>query len=240
MPKLSTLTGRSVYSSSGKRLGLVSHVLFHPKGCEAVGFEIRPQPWLMMVARRSRFLTREQVSVSEGQLVVAGKRLPRSASQKTTGFSWEESVIWQGMEAVGSDGVDLGVISDATISLRTGAVSEIVVSGGATQDVAVGTRPVPGELVEGFDGERVVIRDLPDDVGYSGGAAAVAGKSVAVAKVRTEQAVTKAAEYGAKAAVYGAAAAKAAAQSETAKKARGALRAFGKMVQEATDPDEDE
>ncbi len=234
MPRLTTLSRLSVFATSGKTLGWVSHVLFHPTQPHVVGFEVRRPNLLLVVSRKPRYVLRERLTAVDGRLVLDSARLPSvRAGESALGHTWDETVIWLGMPVKTAEGVPAGTVADALVSLRTGELKTLEITGGVTSDVAVGRREIAGSHVKGFDGESVLIEDLADDVGYSGGVAAAAGKGAGAAKVHAERLAKKAA-------VYGSATAKVVRESDAAKKAADALRSFGQTVREAMEPDEDD
>jgi sporulation protein YlmC with PRC-barrel domain len=114
-------------------------------------------------------------------------------------------------------GVSLGTVRDGLFDSDTGELSALGLSSGAAADVAVGVRDIPVTMVDGFDGEVVVVADEAQAADTSGGAAAAAGRGTAVAKDVAGKAVKTAT-------LYVKAAAKVASESKTGKKALGWLK----------------
>lgn len=224
----------AVYSAKGRHIGRVADVLFGPNSTSVVGFVVARPRLFFLFDLRDRYVALDRVSFADGQLEIAttGDAWD-SAAAKRLGLSWDDTVIWVGMPVKTPSGLRLGSVRDGLFDPATGRLGKIGLTGGLTADVAVGVRDVSGDLVEGFDGEFVVVSEKVAAIETSGGAAAVAGKGAAIgAKAVGEAAKT--------AALYGKAAAKAASRSETGKKAMGWLKSVKDTVVDAMgDPDDD-
>ncbi len=215
MPDVSKLEGLTVVDARAKILGKVTHVLFHPTEPRAVGFEVQPPAIGYVVNRKPRYVPLGQVLIEGGELRLTGaKPLMDKAAEKAQGFEWESSVIWRSMPVLTRDGATMGFVRDVRISATDGSVTVLALTGGVTADVAVGTKQLDGTSVRGFDLEReaVIVEAEAAGVELSGGVAAQAGKSTAVAKLAAEKAA-KSAAAGAAVAV------RAAAKSDAAKRA---------------------
>jgi len=247
VPKARSVEGMSVYSprarkesSRGKtrlvgqsRLGVVDHVLFHPKRPHAVGFEIRRAPLFYLVQRKPVFVPLDQVDIGSDQLTLKSSRpLKDRAAEKKHGFEWEKTVIWVGMPVKTRSGESAGQVRDVSFSAASGDVRTLYLTEGIAADVAVGTKTIDGKQVVGFDGASVLIEEVLEETEFAGGMAKHAGKGAAVAKVGAERAAQTAI-------AAGKAGAKVAAQSELGKRAMRGLRAFTKAAKEAMRADDD-
>lgn len=194
MPRITELAGRPVLGAKGKRKGKVIDVLFHPTEARAIGYVVKPRNVLYLLERRPRYVAFEAMSHDgEGNALLPGGRMPSArAGEKATGVSWRESSYWRGMPVRAEDGDRIGVVQDATVSLKTGAVRALRVSTGVVGDVAVGRLEVPAEFIVGPRGDAVVLRAGYDQLEASGGLAAASAKGAAAARVHGERAAKKA------------------------------------------------
>lgn len=189
MPRLSSFTGRQVVGADGRILGRVSAVLFHASEPRMVGVQVDPGAMLGVIDRPPSYVLLGDLGLTEDRVSfrLDADRLPRdSAGAKALGFSWDESVIWRGMPVRSAQGDEVGIVHDVVFELDTGEVTALRISTGAVGDVAVGRLEIPGELVQGFDGEAVVVLPGYADIPAEGGAAKVVASGVASVKARGE------------------------------------------------------
>lgn len=239
---LRAVTGMSVVSAAGKRVGRVADVVFDPDGSpKVVGYVVERPRFLMLLDRRDRYLALDRTAIERDRIVAgAGRESWDKPAAARLGISWDSAVIWSGMPALTDSGEDLGRVRDALFDTGTGAVDAVGLTGGLTADIAVGVRDLPVRMVRRFDGEAVRFSDDAAQTSTSGGAAAAAGKGTAVAKQAASDAVQQAAKAAKTAAAYGASAARVAARSETGKKAASWLKALKDEVVDAMgDPDDE-
>jgi len=220
-----------VIDAKGVSLGRVSRALFHPSEPLLVGFEVRMRPWAYVLERQRRYVPISSVSVSPKQLTLAaGTRLEKVGGRRA-GVEWEQTVVWRGMPVRGASGALLGEVKEADLD-ADGHITRLVLGRGTTSDLAVGTREVPGEQVIGFSDGAVRLEDSVAAPEFSGGIAAGAGRTAAVAKVTAERA--------AKGAVTAAAsAARAAKGSSIGKRAALSWKGFAEGVKEGLADDGD-
>jgi uncharacterized protein YrrD len=235
VPTIESLEGLPVRTGKGKRYGMVDHVLFHPSEPTCVGLQVQPRAIGFLFTRKPVYILLSDVDLKKHSVEIKAEKKPpaRRASEKQAGFSWNDTVIWRGMDVRRRAGKKRGVVMDVEFS-PDGAVRFLTLTEGATADAAVGRRTVPVEEIVGFDGEDVVVEDeaaTEDD--FEGGLAASAGKTTAVAKVSAEVAAKKAVSYGK-------ATAKVASESDMGKKAMGALRGLAAEVKDAMELPEDD
>lgn len=194
MPVITDVEGLPVGDPEGNELGVVSHVLFHPREPRAIALEVTPPKLAVVIERKPRFLP-----IRPDSFVTCGgssfvewdaKKLPsKGAVEKELGVSIDETVIWRNMQVRLAGGARAGYVADVLFSRKTGHVLKLLLSEGSVADFAVGRREVPGELVEGFDGEAVIIdKSFLVAAPSSGGLAAASGKSAAYAKQGAEKA----------------------------------------------------
>lgn len=223
-----------VFDARGKHVGRVSRALFDPTEPVLVGFEIRMRPYAYVLERQRRYVARSAVTVTSKQMELAQGARPEKVDGGRAGVDWEQAVIWRGMPVRTASGRVLGEVKEADLDAN-GRVSRLVLTRGATSDVAVGSREVPGESVIGFSQGAVRIDDSVAAPEFSGGIAAGAGKTAAVAKVTAERAAQ-----GAVSATI--AAARAAKRSSVAKRASTSWKGFTEGIKEgmADEPGGDE
>jgi len=233
MPSIESVIDLPVVNKKGKRVGTVSHVLFHPSDPLVVGLEVRPKNVGYVVGLPPKYVPLEDVSVSKTKVILGEKGYPSErAVEKRFGFTWDETVIWRHMEVRTREGGPRGLLHDVVFK-SDGTVEAMTVTSGRTGDVTVGKRNVTPAMIVGFDGEDVIIEnDAATEDDFEGGFAANAGANVAVAKVTAEVAAKKTV-------AYTKATAKVAAESEIAKKTVGAFKGFLKEARDAMAEDED-
>lgn len=240
MPAITAVQGLAIVDPSGRRLGVVDHVLFHPEEPRAVGLEVVPMPILLFISRKPCYLplTPEMLAACGelGRIVWPGKRLPTSAAaDKLLGYPFDTTVIWRGMEVRLEDGRRAGYVTDAVFSRKSGRVLRLLLSEGSLADFAVGRTEVPGDLIVGFDGEAVVVRAEFVELESSGGIAGASGKGVAYTRHGAERAADAVLAAG----VVGLGAVARSVRSGYGRKAMRAIRKVGKRARRAIDPDKD-
>ncbi len=231
---LSEFEDLAVIDAKGRVAGRVTRVLFDGATPALVGFEVRMRPLAYLIDRPLRYVPRTGVTLSKrGLTLVPPARLER-ARGRAGGIEWDATVVWSGMPVVSESaapGEDpLGVVKDVDLGAE-GRVRRLVLSRGATSDVAVGIREIDGERVLGFAGGAVRVADEVARPQFSGGVAAGAGKTAAVAKVRAEQAAVGAVRAAA-------AATRAARRSGIGKRASASWKGFAEGLREGYADDE--
>lgn len=257
MLSLLQLDRTNVYGEPKKRsgerskVGRVTGVLFHPDEPRVVGYLVERSDLALMIERKDRMLAFDRATFSEGRLEVDGTTAWDRGAAKRLGVDWDKSVVWLGMPVHTRSGRQLGLVRDGVFDPATGALNAIGLTGGLTQDVAVGVRDLPARMVIGFDGEGVIVADEAAGIDVDGGAAAAAGKATAVAADAAGRAAAVAGDAAgraavaagtaaAKATVYARGAAKAAAKTDAGKKTMGWLKALKAEVVDAMGPPDDE
>lgn len=250
-------------------VGIVDDVLFHPTEPYAVGFSVKPHRIGGIIPLPMRYLTFAMAEFdTEGRLKVkvdalegvAESTITREAksawgakAERRSGVLWDETVVYYGQEVVTEDGKTLGKISDARFNPETGGIIALQITSGATSDLTLGKRTLAGELVHGFEPARhaVIVANEATQAQYGGGAAQTTGKATASAEKFAEEMGEKAAvaaekvgeaaiQGAAKAAVYTERALKAAAKSETGRKAKKMFSSFATNFKEALNDERDE
>jgi sporulation protein YlmC with PRC-barrel domain len=229
--RLSDFSELLVVDARGKTVGRVARALFDPADAVLLGFEVRMRPLGYLLERPRRYVLRSDVTISAKQATLMEKARLEKAGGTRSGVDWEEVVIWLKMPVRTASGKLLGEVKDADLD-ADGRVSRLVLTRGATSDVAIGVREVPGDSVLGFANGAVRLEDAVDTPEFSGGLAAGAGKGAAVAKVTAE----RAAKGAVSAAVVAARAAK---RSRMAKQASSSWKGFTEGIRQGMADDED-
>lgn len=231
MPTVASLTGASILGPKGKRIGWVTHVLFHPSEQRVVGIEMRPRPVGYMIERSPRYYAYDAFEIADEKLtLIDAKGSSGTAAAKRLGIDWEQTVIWAFQDVKTKKGREMGQVANVTFA-KDGTVRAIKVSGGMTANVAVGQHTIPAEEILGFDGDSIRVTDASNEAATSGGVAAQAGKGAAIASHTAKKAASGAL-------TAGVAAAKAASKSETAKRAKEGWSDFTSAFKEGLRGDE--
>lgn len=189
MPSISAYERRVIVGRSGRQLGRVAAVLFHPTEPRVVGLQVDKGAVLGVIDQRPRYVRLSDVQpAADESLAIEADVLPKDAEgQRALGFSWEETVVWHGMPVSSVEGDQVGIVHDAEFDGGSGALAMLRVSTGAVGDLAVGRLEVPAALVRGFGGESVVVEAGYADLSATGGAAKAAASGVTALKERSEQ-----------------------------------------------------
>lgn len=232
--RLRELYHAEVFSAKGKRVGRVVDALFDMAEPLVIGYLVERPRLLFVFDRKDRHVARDRVTLRGNRLDVTDERgaWDKQAASRLS-LDWDLTVIWSNMPVKTPSGVSLGRVHDAQFDPESGRLESLSVGSGTASNLAVGTRQIEGALVRGYRDGFVAVDAAAVEVDTSGGAAAVAGKGAAVAKVQVEQAARTAT-------AYGKAAAKVARESETGKKAMGWLKSLKNEITDAMgDPDDD-
>lgn len=259
---LREVTGFKVFENK-RSVGHVRAVLFHPEGRRVIGLAVERPNLALVVPMRERYVALDRVSFRDGYVdVKPGRDSWGKPAASRLGIDWDLTVIWSGMPVRTERGLGLGVVRDGVFAENTGELNALGLSAGIARDATIGVRDLAASLVVGFDGDVVRVRDDAGQVEMSGGAAAAAGRGTAVAKHKVGQAAETAAVVAGrgaaiakqrvdeateamgptakKAAAYGSATVEAVAKSETARKAKGWLKAIKDEVVDAMGAPDDE
>lgn len=183
-----------VLDPSGKEVGYIDDVLFHPTQPIAVGYSVIPTYRIGGVFRlKDKYLALEMTEVTgegEIQTLVKKEAWGRRAT-KVLGYTWDETVVWYGQHIHTEGGQHLGRISDALFSLDDGTVGAIEVTEGTMTDLSLGKRTIPAEMILRFqleDLHAIVVDDDAEQCFYAGGLAVRIGKQAAQAAQAGKQA----------------------------------------------------
>ncbi|HSK47652.1 MAG TPA: PRC-barrel domain-containing protein [Coriobacteriia bacterium] len=232
--RLRELYHADVISAKGKRIGRVVDALFDHEEPVVVGYLVERPRLLLLFDRKERHLAHDAVRLTGNRLEVANERAAwdKSAASRL-GLDWDLTVIWSNMPVRTEAGASLGRVRDARYDPKSGDLVSLSISTGTAADLAVGAREIPGHLVKGYRDGSILVTEEAAKIEMSGGAAAVAGRGSAVAKVQVQQAAKTAT-------AYGKAAAKVARESETGKKAMGWLKSMKDEITDAMGDSDDD
>ena len=189
MPSITAYERLAVIGRSGKKLGRVSAVLFHPSEPRVVGVQVDKGAILGVIDQRPRFVRLSQLrGIDDEVLALDADTLPKDAAgERALGYRWDDTVVWRGMPVVSPTAQQVGTVHDVEFDAATGEVMALRVSTGAVGDLAVGRLDVSRELVRGFVDEVVVVEAGYGELAASGGVAKVAATGVTVLKERSGQ-----------------------------------------------------
>lgn len=235
VPLLGDIEGLIVAGSTGKPVGTVSRVLFHPSEPRVVGLEIRPIPYLSVIPRPLRFVDAGQVAGwGRSRVSLLTKRLPSSRSgEEAIGGDWDRTIVWRGMPVRTRSGEVIGSVGDAGFRKRSGVLTRVLITGGMAKDAAFGTREIGAEDVDGYSAGAIVVADAVAEVETSGGAVKAAEEAAGQARSVTQKAVIKTASAGM-------AAAKVAAETSIGRAAGKALAGLRDAAVEALGTEDEE
>jgi len=221
---------------SRKRVGRLVDVLFHPDEPRVVGFVVQRPDILFVIRRKDLMFALDRTKILDDRVLVEGDKAWGKAAAKRQGFTWDKTVIWAGMPVLTESGKKLGYVRDGIFHEEDGRLNGLGLSGGLTADVTLGVRDIPATMVRGFDGDAVRVSNDAATVETDGGAAAAAGRGVAVTQVQVAKAAVVTGKAAKTAAAYGKSAATVAAKSQTAKKAGRFLKSLKDQIVEAAGP----
>lgn len=223
-----------------KRVGKVVEVLFHPDKPVVVGLMVERPDILFLIRRKDLIVALDATKVLDDKVVVDGPKAWGKSAGRRLGIDWAKSVIWKGQPVSTESGEKLGYVRDAVFSEEDGHLNGLGLTSGIAADVTIGTKDLPAKFVRGWDGTKIVVSDEALAIQSDGGAAAVAGRTTAVATHVAVAGAVAATESAKKAAAYAQSAAKVAAKSQTAKRTMRFLKSVRDQVVDAAGlPDDD-
>jgi len=183
MVRMSDLEHREVLGVGDRVLGTVKAVLFHRTESRAVGIEVAPPRALYVFERRPHYVLLGELALSSEGVKTRYRKLPEdTAGEVALGYSWQESVVWRGMDVRSADGEYVGVVRDITFNPADGAIGMLVITTGVVGDVAHGLLEVPMASIRGFDGADVIVLPVYGEITSTGGAAKAAAAGVVKAR----------------------------------------------------------
>lgn len=231
--------GEKKRSGMRKRVGRVADIVFRADSPTVVGLAVSRPYLLFAFQRKDLLLAFDRATVLADRVVVDGKQAWGAAAAKRLKVNWDETVIWRGMPVKTAGGEELGYVRDVLFDESDGRLLALELTDGAAVDVAVGTVELPGALVRGWDGSSIVVEQEAARVDPDGGAAAIAGRTAAVAQDGATKAAVAVARGAKTAAAYTKSAARVAARSETGQKIGGFLKSVRDQVVDAAGVPED-
>lgn len=206
---------RVVNEKKRKHIGKVRRFVFHPSERRCIGILVKRPDAALMFHRKDLFVALDGFTIEEGEVVVSDSASATdNGAVKALGVNWSKCVIWVGMPVMTESGELLGFVDVVTFDRFTGVVDSLTTENGAANDVVLGKRTIPGNLVRGFrrgvgvalaqvedyQGENVdeleesgaiLVADEAAQCGVEGGAAAMAGKATAVVTNKAKKSVAK-------------------------------------------------
>lgn len=178
----SSIEGKPLTGAGGTPLGVVTNVLYHPAEPRAIGVAVRPTALLYVVDRPGTYLPLSALGFGPEGTSCGLTKLPSTRRGSVDlGYDPDFTVIWTGMRVLGSNGEQVGSVSDVEFDADSGSVARMDVGGGAVADVAHGRFLVPGENVLGYLEGAVRIDAEVTELAGSGGLAKTAAEGAVAA-----------------------------------------------------------
>ena len=179
-------------------VGKVHQVVFSPEGKHVVGFLVHRPDVAGMIRREDAFASLDRCVANDVGLVVTSSDGLDDAARKRLNLDWDSCIIWTGMDARTSDGKEIGWVSDAEFSPKTGRVKTFFVGDGSVAKSLVGNIEIPVDMLCGYrDGNMIVLPEAAK-LELNGGIAAKAGTTYARAKLAANRATSSVTEDGAR------------------------------------------
>ena len=189
-----------------RKLGKIHYPVFSPEGTRVVGFMVRQPDIAGMIKQPDRFVARDCLKIYEGVPCVAdegGKAAYDDAAAKRLGVDLDTCLIWTGMDVLTESGKRVGYCANVAFDGKTGAVQHFELTEGGASNALVGHREMPVADLKGYrDGAMIVANDVLD-IGFSGGAAAVAAEASVKVTASVKKGAAALDEHGSKAVAKG-------------------------------------
>lgn len=152
---------------NGKKLGIISDVIFCPKRKEVKGFELERKGCEI---RRKVILLRDVLSVGKDAVVVNDCSCISRMSKRGKNEELKDNGEVNGLRIFSRDGDDLGVVKDILFDCNTGSIEGLEISDGLIQDIVQGRNIIPlfGK-VEFCDESILVDREAVEEMNPTGG-----------------------------------------------------------------------
>lgn len=168
MEKYSEVVGLPVICiDNGRKLGIVSNVIFCPKRKEVKGFELERKGCEI---RRKVIFLRDIVNVGRDAVVVSDCTCITRMRKLNTNEELKDKGEVNGLRIYSKNGEDLGVVKDILFDCSTGSIEGLELSDGLLQDIVQGRNILPlfGK-VEFSDESILVDRVAVEEMSPTGG-----------------------------------------------------------------------
>lgn len=189
-----------------RKLGKIHYPVFSPEGTRVVGFMVRQPDIAGMIKQPDRFVARDCLKIYEGVPCVAddgGKAAYDDAAAKRLGVDLDTCLIWTGMDVLTESGKRVGYCANVAFDGKTGAVQHFELTEGGASNALVGHREMPVTDLKGYRDGAMIVADDVLEIGFSGGAAAVAAEASVKVTASVKKGAAALDEHGSKAVAKG-------------------------------------
>ncbi len=175
---------------SARKLGKISHAIFHPSEPRVVGFLVSRSDIALMIKRSDVFIAFDSLTEVDDFLYVASEAKDATGKQALArlGVDLDKCSIWKGLPIVTDDGEEVGKVGDVIYDEATGAVDHVSVYSNAVDKAVKGQREIPLELVLGIEDIKLIVGSDALGIEQSEGLAEKAGSAIGTAKVAAAKA----------------------------------------------------
>ena len=189
-----------------RKLGKIHYPVFCPEGTRMVGFMVRQPDIAGMIKQPDRFVARDCLKIYEGVPCVSdegNKAAYDEAAAKRLGVDLDRCLIWTGMDVLTESGKRVGYCANVAFDGKTGAVQHFELTEGGASNALVGHREMPVGDLKGYRDGAMIVADEVLDIGFSGGAAAVAAEASVKVTAGVKKGAAALDEHGSKAVAKG-------------------------------------
>ena len=197
----SQINGKPVYiaktsrkgETSYKKVGKVHLAVFSPDGKTVLGYQVQRPDLAMMIKREDLFVAFDSLKPYDKGYVIDGEAACDKEARERLNIDWDHCLLWNGMDAVTTQGKVLGFVGNVAYDAETGRVISFHIGDGNVAKGLVGAIKIPVGMFVGYEGGKMLLAPEAADVQPSGGLAGKAGESYARAKMKAGEASAKAA-----------------------------------------------
>jgi uncharacterized protein YrrD len=164
-----------------RRIGKILRAVFNPDTYALAGYIVKRPDFIFMFKRKDRFLAYDAFKIIDGKVVgTTDKDSWDEPACKRLGIDWDTCLILEGMALVTRDGTKVGTIDGVEYDERSGDLTALEVTDGATAKALLGVTKIPRELIIGYKDGKVLAKCAASELQTEGGLAAKAGEQTAV------------------------------------------------------------
>lgn len=177
------------------KFGKVRQAVFSPDGCRLVGFLVKRPDVAGMIKRHDAFVAFDVLGRDGKRLVIMREEAAMDdAALKRLNVSWDDCIIWGGMDAQTKGGKKLGYVDGAAFDAKTGAVESFSITDSGMANAIIGSIEVPSSMLKGYSNGKMIVANKAAKLPPSGGLAGKAGEATARAQQGAEKATDMAAD----------------------------------------------
>jgi uncharacterized protein YrrD len=168
MERYSEVVGLPVICiDTGRKLGIVSDVIFCPKRKEVKGFEVERKGCEI---RKKIILLNEVANVGSDAVVVKDYSCIKRMRNLNSNEELKDYGVVNGLHIYSKNGEDLGVVKDILFDCSTGSIEGLEISDGLLQDIYKGRNILPLFGKVEFSNESILVdREAVEEMSPTGG-----------------------------------------------------------------------